>query len=1066
MEGNFLIKIVHISDVHIRNLKYHEEYRRVFEDLYAQVKRLSPDIIVNTGDLAHTKTQISPEFVEMTSEHLRRASELAPYHLILGNHDLNLMNLDRRDAISPIVDSIGSDRIFLHKKSGLSYTIEKDGQKYNLWSFSLADQQNYPSSGSWARLPDDVNIGMFHGSISSCVTDTNWRMTHVEHDMAIFDGLDYVLLGDIHKQQFFRNRTIAYAGSLIQQNFGEELDKGLLYWEIGPKGKGHTVSPVNLRGSRGFYTLKIADDLSVPDAAIARDSRVRISPPRSLTLVETKSIEKEVRKKYDPYDVMTLSPTNIGEQKIKISKKSSEIENLRQIAVQEKLIKEFFDEELSETLLEKILDMNRRFQVTIDQDEKISRNVTWKINKLGWSNLFNYGEQNVIDFSRLGGVTGIFGANGAGKSNMIDVIMETCFDAQTKGITKNIFLINDNKDIASSVAEIEANGQTYEITRKIDKVKYGQKSEKTKEWGKTTVNFAKVDEHGDKEQLVGTSRPETEANIRQKIGTFDDFMLTSLFAQWNPMDIISAKETKRKEIIFRFLDLDIFGQKAQLARDESREFNKKLEELQSDGLERALEFHRDEVKELRGVVDDLSKKIKEGEWLVDQINKEIVQLTSEKVHVENIKSENWPDLIREKESSLSSIEESLNKNRDEYTALEKKIRQFEEGAKQYDIDAARRAEREYTQAKKSQDSLSEKIKSRQSMLSSLISSSAKMGPLLCAKCGESMDPVSCRPEIANLTNEIAELKREYAENGPVLHELKSSVDLFNVYKVFDSQNSSDRSRLETIKMTIENLELRKVAINSSISSLRRDMLAFEENKAGIIGNANIDKTIKSLVSRLENCQSSINSDRKDLNDSNVKLGASDGVLQKLEKQIEEINDLKDLCSSYEHYIKAMGKDGIPYQILAQKLPLLNEEINKILSGVADFGVTLEHDAEEQSIRFYIQYGQYKSRLLELGGGAEKFLASIAIRNALLNISILPKTNMLIIDEGFGKLDPKNIESVNRMFDYLRTVFDHVFIISHIESMKDMVDNIIEIVNDQEGYAHVEIGENPDVDEEH
>ena len=161
--------------------------------------------------------------------------------------------------------------------------------------------------------------------------------------------------------------------------------------------------------------------------------------------------------------------------------------------------------------------------------------------------------------------------------------------------------------------------------------------------------------------------------------------------------------------------------------------------------------------------------------------------------------------------------------------------------------------------------------------------------------------------------------------------------------------------------------------------------------------------------------------------------------------------------AYEHYIDAMGKDGIPYQILTQKLPLINEEINKILSNVADFGVFLEHDVEEQSIKFYIQYGQYKSRLLDLGSGAEKFLASIAIRNALLNISILPKTNMLIIDEGFGKLDPKNLEAIQLMFDYLKTVFDHVIVISHLDTMKDLVDNSIDITVDDEGYAHIEVG---------
>lgn len=56
------IKLAHIADTHIRNLKYHFEYREAFADLYKQLKESQPDYIVHCGDLAHTKTQLSPEY--------------------------------------------------------------------------------------------------------------------------------------------------------------------------------------------------------------------------------------------------------------------------------------------------------------------------------------------------------------------------------------------------------------------------------------------------------------------------------------------------------------------------------------------------------------------------------------------------------------------------------------------------------------------------------------------------------------------------------------------------------------------------------------------------------------------------------------------------------------------------------------------------------------------------------------------------------------------------------------------------------------------------------------------
>ena len=104
--GKMTFKIAHISDIHIRNYRFHEEYKQVFEQLYKTLKEEKPDIIVNTGDTGHTKLQISPSMVDMTSKLFKNLADIAPFHVILGNHDLNLRNLNKIDVISPIVESL------------------------------------------------------------------------------------------------------------------------------------------------------------------------------------------------------------------------------------------------------------------------------------------------------------------------------------------------------------------------------------------------------------------------------------------------------------------------------------------------------------------------------------------------------------------------------------------------------------------------------------------------------------------------------------------------------------------------------------------------------------------------------------------------------------------------------------------------------------------------------------------------------------------------------------------------------------------------------------------------
>ena len=208
-------RIAHISDTHIRNLRYHKEYRAVFETLYKKLRKEKVDYIIHCGDIAHSKTHISPEFVKLCSEFLIGLSTVAPTYIILGNHDGNLKNSSREDAISPIVNALNLPNLFLLKNSG-EVLIDKE-ICLNVLSVFDRDSWIMPSSN------DRINIALYHGSISNCETDLGWVMENGENDIAIFAGHDFALLGDIHKtnQVLDNEGRIRYPGSTVQQNFGE-----------------------------------------------------------------------------------------------------------------------------------------------------------------------------------------------------------------------------------------------------------------------------------------------------------------------------------------------------------------------------------------------------------------------------------------------------------------------------------------------------------------------------------------------------------------------------------------------------------------------------------------------------------------------------------------------------------------------------------------------------------------------------------------------------------------------------------------------------------------------------
>jgi DNA repair exonuclease SbcCD ATPase subunit len=154
---------------------------------------------------------------------------------------------------------------------------------------------------------------------------------------------------------------------------------------------------------------------------------------------------------------------------------------------------------------------------------------------------------------------------------------------------------------------------------------------------------------------------------------------------------------------------------------------------------------------------------------------------------------------------------------------------------------------------------------------------------------------------------------------------------------------------------------------------------------------------------------------------------------------------------YEYYLKCVKRDGIPYNLISEVLPKLEIEINNILSPIVDFQILLNTDGK--NINSYIAYGDSEYWPLELTSGMEKFISSIAIRTALINVSNLPRPNFIAIDEGFGSLDTDNFNSLYLLFDYLKTQFDFIITISHIDKTRDMVDFIIDI-NKIKGFSSI------------
>ena len=264
--------IAHISDIHIRYGSRHKEYRGVFQRTIDKLTIQKPKRIAITGDLFHIKINLSPNSVELAGWFLQELSKIAPVDLILGNHDLNLQSLEQGNSIEPIVKLIkdgyivqkGAKKLPTHKGDGHGIFFFLHSGFYNVGSdivygiYSCLDNEILTLK---KKLKTKTYIAMFHGPVYGSRGNNGYELHDSEHMMklSVFNNFDIVMLGDIHEHQAFslrnsENENIAYPGSLVQQDYGESIEKGYIVWDLKTKKFSREFIP----NDYGFSSLHIS----------------------------------------------------------------------------------------------------------------------------------------------------------------------------------------------------------------------------------------------------------------------------------------------------------------------------------------------------------------------------------------------------------------------------------------------------------------------------------------------------------------------------------------------------------------------------------------------------------------------------------------------------------------------------------------------------------------------------------------------------------------------------------------------------------------------------------------
>ena len=1046
-----MFKIVHMADIHIRNLKYHEEYRAVFSKMYESLLEQQPDYITVCGDIAHTKTQLSPEYFQLCTEYLLGLANIAPTIIIAGNHDGNLKNADRQDAVTPIVNALKHPNLHYLKNSG-EFSPEP-GICFNV--LSIFDR------GNWIKPSNEsaINIALYHGAMIGSKTGSNWTMSQGDDDISIFKNFDYAMLGDIHRQQELDPEgRVRYSGSLIQQKFSESPLKGYLLWEIESKDN-FKVKKVNLANPRPFITVRLNSDGTIPAGTHApRNCRLRLVSSTNLPSDKLRKARAIAEANWRPYSITTINgkeahSSNDGSYANVVLK-----ENLRDLSVQEKYIRDYLSGmELDNAVIDKVLDHNKKYDIVAQQNEEVSRNVVWKIKEVEWENLFNYGEKNKINFENLRGLVGIFGRNYSGKSSIIDSILFTLFNSTSKGERKNVHVINQNRERAKGKIQIQIGDRTYQVCRNLEKYKKRLRGKETQE-ARIDLDFSLISED---ESLNGTTRNETDANIRKRFGTIDDFLLTSMSSQLDSLSFVKEGSTKRKEILAKFLDLEIFDKKFKMAKKDAAEMRGVIKRMQEKQWDREIIKNQEILEEIAEdkarqdeMCDLLGKQVVKISNELDAVEAQIRSIPAEILDIEQIRSE-----IEHKESQRAILlKRNLNLTSDISQALDG-IKSSQETISKIDKSMLLSIKGEASEIEEGIKKIKDTAKS---LLREQHQNQKKMKLLNGIPCGDQYP--SCKficdankalkilPDLREQSIHLESMKNDLLSDlavlgiGDVDRQLAQYEDLSNKVKKLQRQVETNQLMLES------NRDKAKLFANE-ITDLKVKCKSYEDNREAIENLETLLREKQGLVSSVKNKQVKLDRCEAKFHDLLVEEGTTKQILKSLIEGKAEMEEVEKGWVAYDLFMQCMHPSGIPYSIIKKRLPLLNEEISKVLENIVDFEVFFINN--DKTLDIMIKHPAYDPRPLSMGSGAEKTLASMAIRLALISVTNLPKSELFILDEPATALDQDHMEGFTNLLRIIKNQFKTVILISHLDSLKDVVDKVIDIQK-EDGYAKVDI----------
>ena len=676
-------------------------------------------------------------------------------------------------------------------------------------------------------------------------------------------------------------------------------------------------------------------------------------------------------------------------------------------------------------------------------DADVQRNIDWKLKKFEFDNMFSYGENNVVDFTKLNGIIGMFAPNATGKSALLDSLCFCLFDTSSRAY-KADNIINNSKTTMYCKVNFEIDGIDYFIEKR------GKKNLRTGHV-KVNVDFYLIDESGERVSLNGDQRRTTQKNIQKVIGSFDEFILTTMSSQNNSTVFIDKTQKERKELLSQFMGLTIFDRLYTQAAEDIKEvdtllknFKKADYDTELASITQDLSLLEDKHKQFKSDERKVKKEIRE---VLSKIKEQTVRLKPIDTNVRDI------TLLTEEKKKLDGllykVDEQTANTKTQVKTFALKQKDLNTRISQYEKDNVNEKYAKLEQLEEERDLFQIEIDKLKVEVRQKLDKIEKLGNLTydedCDNCMSNPFTLDAIETQKNLDKDKL-LAQQYVSKKQKMEDRIQKMFKVRAYKGdLDSllEQLSSLNLEETHTTTQLNLlEEKRTNIFNQLNSVNSEIQKYHNHEKDILFNSQIESEIDNLQNQSDNLDYQLDT----VSNKVKKLYADIKVLktneENINSNIKKVAKLEGDHQAYQYLLEAIRRDGVPYDLISKSLPTVEGAVNDILSQIVDFSIIFNMDGKV--IDTHIVYDDDRVWPLELSSGMERFISSLAIRVGLINVSNLPRSNFLAIDEGWGTMDSENINSVYSLFQYLKTQFQFTMIVSHIDSMRDAVDTLLEV----------------------